>query len=201
MVPPRGPKRSHRADTHRSLGDLLRPLVAGQRHLPDFLRARLRRPFSPYKREAVGSTPTAPTRSEHMWIFKKIDCGLKMVPLVQPEVWIPGVPAARGTSFEHRNGHECTDPRFHRQWVGRWRGSVNLGFDAHGKRIRRRVTGPTKTAAWRPGPSCASSWAARHGPRQRQPVPQRRHRAPRQVTAALPGHGRDPGQRQLDLAP
>jgi len=26
------------------------------------------------------------TRSEHMWIFKKIDCGLKMVPLVQPEV-------------------------------------------------------------------------------------------------------------------
>ena len=28
-----------------------------------------------------------------MWIFKKIDCGLKVVPLVQPEVWIPGVPS------------------------------------------------------------------------------------------------------------
>ena len=76
----------HRADTHRSLGDLPRPVLAGQRHFSDVLPAPLRRPFSPYKREAVGSTPTAPTRSEHMWIFKKIDCGLKVVPLVQPEV-------------------------------------------------------------------------------------------------------------------
>ena len=39
-----------------------------------------------------------------MWIFKKIDCGLKMVPLVQPEVWIPGVqqraghPSSTGTA-------------------------------------------------------------------------------------------------------
>ncbi len=56
------------------------------------------------------------------------------------------MPATRGTSFEHRNGHECTDPEFHRQWVGRWRGSVSLGFAADGKRIRRRVTGSTKTA-------------------------------------------------------
>jgi len=67
-----------------------------------------------------------------MWIFKKIDCGLKVVPLVQPEVWIPGVPATRGASFEHRNGHECTDPKFHRHWVGRWRGSASLGFAADG---------------------------------------------------------------------
>ena len=64
-----------------------------------------------------------------MWILKKIDCGLKVVPLVQPEVWIPGVPATRGASFEHRNGHECTDPKFHRHCVGRWRGSASLGFD------------------------------------------------------------------------
>jgi hypothetical protein len=41
---------------------------------------------------------------------------------------------------------ECTDTEFHRHCVGRWRASVSLGFDAHGKRIRRRVTGPTKTA-------------------------------------------------------
>ncbi len=82
-----------------------------------------------------------------MWIFKKIDCGLKVVPLVQPEVLDSGhVAATRGTSFEHRNGHECTDIKFHRHCVGRWRGSVSLGFDAHGKRIRRRVTCPTRTA-------------------------------------------------------
>jgi integrase len=39
------------------------------------------------------------------------------------------------------------DARFHRHCLGRWRGSVNLGFDAQGKQIRRRVTAPTKTAA------------------------------------------------------
>ncbi len=39
-----------------------------------------------------------------MWIFKKIDCGLKVVPLVQPEVWIQGVqqraghPSSTGTA-------------------------------------------------------------------------------------------------------
>ena len=50
------------------------------------IRQHVRLLYYAYKREAVGSTPTAPTRSEHMWIFKKIDCGLKVVPLVQPEV-------------------------------------------------------------------------------------------------------------------
>ncbi len=51
-----------------------------------------------------------------------------------------------GPSFEHRNGHECTDPEFHRHCIARWRGSASLGFDADGNRIRRRVTGSTKTA-------------------------------------------------------
>src|SRR5258707_7096972 len=88
--PTLGPKRSHRADTHTSLSDLPRPVLAGQRHFVDYLPAPLRRPFSPYKREAAGSTPTAPTRSEHMWIFKKIGSGLKVVPLVQPEVFDSG---------------------------------------------------------------------------------------------------------------
>lgn len=54
---------------------------------------------------------------------------------------------SRGVSFEHQKGTECTDAKFHRHCVGRWRGSVSLGFDAQGKRIRRRVTAPTKTAA------------------------------------------------------
>jgi integrase len=57
------------------------------------------------------------------------------------------VAAARGVSFEHAKGTSCTDTKFHRHCQGRWRGSVSLGFDAQGKRIRRRVTAPTKTAA------------------------------------------------------
>jgi len=37
-----------------------------------------------------------------MWIFKKIDCGLKVVPPVQPEVLDSGRASnARGV-FEHR---------------------------------------------------------------------------------------------------
>ncbi len=55
--------------------------------------------------------------------------------------------AARGVSFEHRTGTICTDAKFHRHCQGRWRGSVSLGFDAEGKRLRRRVTAPTKTGA------------------------------------------------------
>lgn len=53
--------------------------------------------------------------------------------------------AIRGVSFEHKKGTECADPKWHRHCQGRFRGSVSLGFDASGKRIRRRVTGPTKT--------------------------------------------------------
>jgi integrase len=56
------------------------------------------------------------------------------------------VAALRGVSFEHKKGTECTDAKFHRHCLGRWRGSVSMGFDAAGKRLRRRVTGPTKTA-------------------------------------------------------
>jgi integrase len=56
------------------------------------------------------------------------------------------VAGTRGVSFEHKNGTVCTDVKFHRHCQGRWRGSVSLGFDAEGKRIRRRVTAATKTA-------------------------------------------------------
>ncbi len=54
--------------------------------------------------------------------------------------------AARGVSFEHKDGTACTDAKFHRHCQGRWRGSISLGFDAKGRRIRRRVTAATKTA-------------------------------------------------------
>jgi integrase len=51
-----------------------------------------------------------------------------------------------GISFEHAKGTECRDARFHRHCQGRWRGSISMGFDANGKRIRRKVSGRTKTA-------------------------------------------------------
>jgi hypothetical protein len=92
------------------------------------------------KRQVSGSIPLTGSSSEHMSILKKINFGANLVPLVQPEgvdsgPWHPST----------QQGH-----RLHRRQVpqtcqGRWRGSVSLGFEADGKRICRRVTGPTKT--------------------------------------------------------
>jgi hypothetical protein len=48
-----------------------------------------------------------------------------------------------GIYFDHRGG--CRDSAHHRTCAGRWRGVVSLGFDADGKRIRRKVTGKTRT--------------------------------------------------------
>src|SRR5690348_13674259 len=45
--------------------------------------------------------------------------------------------------FEHASG--CRDPQQHRGCQGRWRGSVSLGFGPDARRIRRKVSGRTKT--------------------------------------------------------
>ncbi len=45
--------------------------------------------------------------------------------------------------FDHTS--ECRDAQHHRGCRGRWRGSVSLGFGPNGKRIRRKVSGRTKT--------------------------------------------------------
>jgi integrase len=45
--------------------------------------------------------------------------------------------------FDHTSG--CRDPQHHRGCQGRWRGSVSQGFGPDGKRIRRKVSGRTKT--------------------------------------------------------
>ena len=47
-----------------------------------------------------------------------------------------------GIYFDHRG--DCRDGVHHKTCVGRWRGVVSLGFDANGKRIRRKVSGQTK---------------------------------------------------------
>jgi integrase len=50
-----------------------------------------------------------------------------------------------GIYFDHRD--DCRDDVLHRACAGRWRGVVSLGFDADGKRIRRKVSGKTRTEA------------------------------------------------------
>ncbi len=50
------------------------------------------------------------------------------------------------TIFFDHEGAACTDPSRHRHCRGRWRGEVSLGFDASGKRLRRKVSGQTRAA-------------------------------------------------------
>jgi integrase len=47
--------------------------------------------------------------------------------------------------FDHLEP-DCRDPKYHRGCAGRWRGAISLGYDGSGKRIRRKVSGHTKTA-------------------------------------------------------
>jgi hypothetical protein len=48
-----------------------------------------------------------------------------------------------GIYFDHRA--DCRDSAHHKTCSGRWRGVVSLGFDADGKRIRRKISGQTRT--------------------------------------------------------
>src|SRR5580658_9042130 len=50
-----------------------------------------------------------------------------------------------GIYFDHRD--DCRDSVHHRTCSGRGRGVVSLGFDADGKRIRKKVSGQTKAEA------------------------------------------------------
>ena len=48
-----------------------------------------------------------------------------------------------GIYFDHTA--DCRDSIHHRNCAGRWRGVVSLGFNADGKRIRKKVSGKSKT--------------------------------------------------------
>ena len=50
-----------------------------------------------------------------------------------------------GIYFDHRT--DCRDSAHHRTCDGRWRGVVSLGFDTGGKRMRKKVSGKTRTEA------------------------------------------------------
>jgi len=45
--------------------------------------------------------------------------------------------------FDHRG--DCRDPAHHRNCPGRWRGVVSLGYGLDGKRVRKKVSGQTKS--------------------------------------------------------
>lgn len=47
--------------------------------------------------------------------------------------------------FEHESDAPCRDSERHRRCAGRWVGIVSCGFGPDGKRLRRKVTGSTKT--------------------------------------------------------
>ncbi len=47
--------------------------------------------------------------------------------------------------FDHE-GHPCRDSKYHRHCSGRWRGIISKGFGPDGRRIRHKVSGPTKAA-------------------------------------------------------
>ena len=48
-----------------------------------------------------------------------------------------------GIYFDHRA--DCQDSAHHKTCSGRWRGVVSLGYAADGKRIRKKVSGQTRT--------------------------------------------------------
>jgi len=50
--------------------------------------------------------------------------------------------------FYDHEGTPCKDATFHLSCRGRWRGQIDLGRDATGKRHFRRVSGRTKTEVY-----------------------------------------------------
>jgi integrase len=47
--------------------------------------------------------------------------------------------------FDHRAGTDCRGPRYHKTCTGRWSASISMGTDGSGKRVRGRLTAPTRT--------------------------------------------------------
>ena len=76
-----------------------------------------------------------------------------------------------GIYFDHRG--DCRDSALYETCSGRWRGVVSLGFDADGKRLRRKVSGQTKAEVKDKLRRCTPSWALAcgrlRGTRSRRP--------------------------------
>jgi hypothetical protein len=50
-----------------------------------------------------------------------------------------------GRSSDANHSDDCRDSAHHKTCTGRWRGVVSLGYAADGKRIRKKVSGQTRT--------------------------------------------------------
>ena len=79
-------------------------------------------------------------------------CRSTWEPLWEPSrrlrVWLGlHVVATEKTASTSITGLDCRDSAHHKTCSGRWRGVVSLGFDADGKRIRKKVSGQTRTEA------------------------------------------------------
>jgi len=53
---------------------------------------------------------------------------------------------------------DCRDSTLHKPCAGRWRGVVSLGFDADGKRLRRKAGGKTKAEVKKSSRHCTRNW-------------------------------------------
>jgi hypothetical protein len=62
-----------------------------------------------------------------------------------------------GIYFDHRG--DCRDSALHKTSAGHWRSVISLGFNAGGKRVRRKVSGKTKAE----GQGQAQGFALRAG--------------------------------------
>src|SRR5215471_7691848 len=76
--------------------------------------------------------------------------GLGWEPIWEPCAAVPCMADGKGRGYREDSIYfdhaaDCRDPLHHRGCPGRWRGSVSLGFGPDGKRIRRKVSGRTKT--------------------------------------------------------
>src|SRR5438067_1856472 len=92
--------------------------------------------------------PLAPPSSEAYCNLAAQDLVTFLVATGTAPSSVPPVRRGQGEGsvhFEHQG--PCRDPGDHRHCPGRWRGVVSLGFGPGGKRLRRAVSGRTKTEA------------------------------------------------------
>jgi hypothetical protein len=61
------------------------------------------------------------------------------------EIFTPDAVYDMSIFFEHEGDAPCRDSERHRRCAGRWVGIVSRGFGPDGKRLRRKVTGSTKS--------------------------------------------------------
>ena len=120
---------------------------AVQLHEPARRAGRIPCRIPPYKREAGGSNPPAPTRKDQVRPHADLNKTYPRESQREPPVHVPGCRRGlqgRGSILVVHQGAPCTDSRYHRQCRGCWRGVLSKGFGPDGRRRRYKVSGRTK---------------------------------------------------------